>query len=171
MSCSKCCGDNKDVVENECEQKLGAASNMICSFLSSANRCDGTTTAASAQETTTAVLNTTTLVPFTLTRVRADAARTVTATHQSTGTQGAQSSPRLSKTKQDLDNSKNVTVIVVPVTIGLLLVIIVGCVTYFLCSRGRCSYLRCQHDPEMQIIHYSPNGSQTLVVASNEGNN
>ena len=162
MPCSKCCGENKDVVENECVQKLGAASNMICSFLSSANRCDTITTAASEQETTTRILNTTTPVPFTLTRVR-DAATTLTATHQSTSTQGAQSSPGLSKTKQDLDNSTNVTVIVVPVTVGLLLIIV--CVTYFLYSRARCSYLMYQCDPE------GPNGSQTVVVASNEGNN
>ena len=62
MPCSKCCGENKDVVENECKQKLGTASNMICSFLSSANRCDSITTAASEQETTTRILNTTTPV-------------------------------------------------------------------------------------------------------------
>ena len=162
MSCSKCCGENKDVVENECKQKLGTASNMICSFLSSANRCDSTTTAASAQETTTTVLNTTTPVPFTFIIVKA--VRTVTATHQSISTQGAQSSPRLSKTKRDLDISANVTFIVSLVILGLLLVIF-GCVTRFLFSRGKSGYRRHQHDPITQ------NGSPTVVALRNEGNN
>ena len=52
MKCSKCCGDGQDVVEDECKEKLGAASNMICSFYSSVNRCVITTT-ASPQENTT----------------------------------------------------------------------------------------------------------------------
>ncbi|KAL9971971.1 hypothetical protein ACROYT_G018202 [Oculina patagonica] len=43
LTCSKCCGDEQDVVEDECKQKLGAGSNMICSFDSSFNRCDKTT--------------------------------------------------------------------------------------------------------------------------------
>ena len=38
--CSKCCGDDQDVIEEECKSKMGAVSNMICSFQSSVNRCD-----------------------------------------------------------------------------------------------------------------------------------
>ncbi|XP_078370099.1 uncharacterized protein LOC144653860 isoform X1 [Oculina patagonica] len=41
--CSKCCGDNQDVVEDKCKEKLGAGSNMVCSFDSSVNRCDQST--------------------------------------------------------------------------------------------------------------------------------
>ena len=37
--CTKCCNDELDVVENECKEKLGSRSNMICSFHSSINRC------------------------------------------------------------------------------------------------------------------------------------
>lgn len=43
LPCLKCCGDDQDVVENECKGKLGAGSNMICSFDSSINRCDKAT--------------------------------------------------------------------------------------------------------------------------------
>jgi len=41
--CTKCCNDEQDVVENECKEKLGTTSNMICSFHSSINRCDKST--------------------------------------------------------------------------------------------------------------------------------
>ncbi|XP_020604549.1 uncharacterized protein LOC110043442 isoform X1 [Orbicella faveolata] len=41
--CAKCCQDKQDVVENECKEKLGTGSNMICSFHSSINRCDKST--------------------------------------------------------------------------------------------------------------------------------
>ena len=43
MACSKCCGDEHDVEEDECKEKLGVGSNMICSFDSSFNRCDKST--------------------------------------------------------------------------------------------------------------------------------
>ena len=40
LKCSRCCGhEGVDVVENECKDKLGESSNMICSFDSSVNRC------------------------------------------------------------------------------------------------------------------------------------
>lgn len=43
LKCSRCCGrNNADVVVNECQEKLGAGSNMVCSFDSSVNRCDHT---------------------------------------------------------------------------------------------------------------------------------
>lgn len=40
QTCSRCCGDDEDVVEDECKKKLGSASNRICSFHSSVNRCE-----------------------------------------------------------------------------------------------------------------------------------
>ena len=43
LKCSRCCGDDRDVMVNECKEKLGDGSNMICSFDSSVNRCDQTT--------------------------------------------------------------------------------------------------------------------------------
>lgn len=39
LPCSKCCGDNQDLVEVECQEKRGPGSNMICSFDTSVNRC------------------------------------------------------------------------------------------------------------------------------------
>ena len=51
--CSKCCQDEQDVVENECREKLGTGSNMICSFHSSINRCDKSTPFAQESTTTT----------------------------------------------------------------------------------------------------------------------
>ena len=52
--CSKCCGDDQDVIKEECERKMGAASNMLCSFESSVNQCDRDTDTLtpSPQETT-----------------------------------------------------------------------------------------------------------------------
>lgn len=32
LKCSRCCGDDADVMVKECKEKLGAGSNMICSF-------------------------------------------------------------------------------------------------------------------------------------------
>lgn len=54
LLCSKCCGDDWDVVEDECKKKLGATSNMICSFHSSINRCSTTTASVHDQGGTTA---------------------------------------------------------------------------------------------------------------------
>ncbi|XP_068719689.1 tumor necrosis factor receptor superfamily member 4-like [Montipora capricornis] len=41
LPCS-CCGENMDAVEDECQQKLGEKSNMICSFNSSTTGCNST---------------------------------------------------------------------------------------------------------------------------------
>ena len=40
LKCSKCCNNDRDVVESECIEKLGSQSSMICSFHSSVNRCN-----------------------------------------------------------------------------------------------------------------------------------
>ena len=40
LKCSKCCNDDRDVVESECIEKLGSQSSMICSFHSSVKRCN-----------------------------------------------------------------------------------------------------------------------------------
>lgn len=52
LPCSRCCGDAKDVVENECQEKLGAGSDMICSFSSSVNRCEKSTPPSQKPNTT-----------------------------------------------------------------------------------------------------------------------
>ena len=39
LNCS-CCGDGNNTVEEECKRKLGAGSNMICSFNRSATGCE-----------------------------------------------------------------------------------------------------------------------------------
>lgn len=51
--CAKCCQDEQDVEENECKEKLGTGSNMICSFHSSVNRCDKSTPFPQEPTTTT----------------------------------------------------------------------------------------------------------------------
>ena len=166
LPCSKCCGDGRDVVEDECKQKLGAASNMICSFHSSVNRCDTTTvpttttTMASPESTTTTVISTSTytsgltLSPSSVTHL------------PSIFTLNRQDIPHPSERK-GLPNSLTVSVIVPVVILGLLLVT-VGCVTYFLYSRQRCSYLqRCRSDAEMESCHSDnePPSSVGLITA------
>jgi len=53
--CTKCCNDEQDVEENECKEKLGTGSNMICSFHSSINRCDKSMPFSQEPTTTTNV--------------------------------------------------------------------------------------------------------------------
>lgn len=52
LKCSKCCHDDRDVVEGECKEKLESQSSMICSFHSSVNRCDIKSTVDLHQPTT-----------------------------------------------------------------------------------------------------------------------
>ena len=40
LKCSKCCNDDRDVVESECIEKLGSQSRTICSFNVSLHRCN-----------------------------------------------------------------------------------------------------------------------------------
>lgn len=47
LPCSKCCGDDHDLVEVECQEKMGPGSNMICSFDTSVNRCGKATNLSS----------------------------------------------------------------------------------------------------------------------------
>ncbi|XP_022799465.1 uncharacterized protein LOC111337438 [Stylophora pistillata] len=52
LKCSRCCNDDQDVVEPECEEKLGSQSSMTCSFHTSINRCDIKSTLNVYQSTT-----------------------------------------------------------------------------------------------------------------------
>ena len=131
-------------MEDECKQKLGAASNMICSFHSSVNRCGIATTASPQNITTITGINTSTYTKA-----------SPSGTHQETliSTPYGPGSPHLSEQKH-LDIPLVVTV---PVVIVGLLLVIAGCVAYFLCSRKRCSYLSqmCCCDAEMGVDHRS----------------
>ena len=53
LRCSKCCNDDRDVVESECIEKLGSQSSMICSFHSSVNRCNIKSTPTFGPQSTT----------------------------------------------------------------------------------------------------------------------
>ena len=53
LRCSKCCNDDRDVVESECIEKLGSQSSMICSFHSSVNRCNIKSTPRFGPQSTT----------------------------------------------------------------------------------------------------------------------
>ncbi|XP_068718173.1 tumor necrosis factor receptor superfamily member 14-like isoform X2 [Montipora capricornis] len=50
LNCS-CCGEGNHTVEEECKRKLGAGSNMICSFNSSATGCEFTSPSPQAETT------------------------------------------------------------------------------------------------------------------------
>ena len=120
----------------ECRTKLGAASNMICSFNSSFDRCD-TTSTASPQETTT------------VTNTPAYTSTTIDAVTQSTINQGGQGSPPPSKRK-GLPNSRAPSIAVPLVAAFGSLLVISGCAAYFLWyKRKRCMrYFRQKSDTE-----------------------
>ena len=144
LPCSKCCGDGKDVVKDECKQKLGAASNTICSFHSSVNRCDTTTTTmASPESTTTTVINTST---YTSGLTSSPSSVTLL---PSIFTLNRQDIPHPSERKGS-PNSLTVSVIVSVMSVVLLVTL--GCATYFLRSRQKRSYRqRCRR--EMESCH------------------
>jgi len=55
--CTKCCYDEQDVEKDECKEKLGTGSNMICSFHISMNRCDKSIPFPQQPTTTTNITN------------------------------------------------------------------------------------------------------------------
>lgn len=57
LNCS-CCGEGNHTVEEECKRKLGAGSNMICSFNSSAPGCEFTSPLPQADPTRSHVVTT-----------------------------------------------------------------------------------------------------------------
>ena len=63
LPCSKCCGDGRDKVENECKSKLGATSENVCSFNHSGNLCDKSTTPTAATSSSTEITRNATSTP------------------------------------------------------------------------------------------------------------
>jgi len=166
LPCSKCCGDGRDVVEEECKQKLGAASNTICSFHSSVNRCDTTTTTATTTVASPESTSTTVIDTSTYTSGLTSSLSSVTLP-PSIFTLNSQVIPHPSERKGS-PNSLTVSVTVPVVIFGLLLIIFVGCVTYFFYTRQRRSYLqRHRSDAEMESCHSDnePPSSVGLITA------
>ena len=137
-------------MEDECKQKLGAASNTICSFHSSVNRCDTTTTTTTttvaSSESTTTVINTS---AYTSAPTSSPSSVTLL---PSIFTLNSQDIPHPSERKGSPNSF--ILSVTVPVVIFGLLLVTAGCVTYFLYSRQRCSYLqRHRSDAEMESCH------------------
>jgi len=109
--CTKCCYDEQDVVENECKEKLGTGSNMICSFHSSINRCDKSTAFPLVLSTTTNITN-----GDTISRQGSKHEPTVPPTTQPVH----RSSPTKATKHQDL-----LIVIIIPVALMLLALLII----------------------------------------------
>lgn len=131
--CTKCCNDELDVVENECKEKLGTRSSMICSFHSSINRCVKST--AFPQEPTTTTDQSTITDDYTTQSQSSKHEHTIPAT--------AQPSHRFSQTKaakhQDLLTPIGVSVALVLA----LLIIIAAVVLYIRKARKTANYLWC----------------------------
>ena len=156
FACSRCCGDDQDVVEDECKGKLGAGSNMICSFYSSVNRCEKSTT---SPQTPTTIINPTTAANN-HTSASQDSKRehTVPPTTQNTG------SLHLSQRKdQGL-------LAAVSISVGILVLLVCCGCFYFFKKRQDDTSFGCNRDAEsgshdsVTEAHYSVNKK------ANEGN-
>ena len=115
LACSKCCGDEHDVVEDECKEKLGAGSNMICSFNSIFNRCDKST--AHPQKPTTASNQGTGAVDHTY-------------TNPSQGSNALPMGPTIQGTKDQRKEQGLLAAVSIPVVIMALLVV-TGCLYFY----------------------------------------
>ena len=149
LPCSQCCDDDQDVVEPECETKLGAGSDKICSIHSSVNRCDQSTPSPPKPTAITPIQN----------------------TSMSSGTSPRQSSkhehavPPTALAHLDL-----VFLISFSIPVVLALLVIFGC---FVCkARQKHIYSWCGSNSEADIpssgknapikstaVHYKPNGN------------
>ena len=163
MKCSKCCGDGRDVVEGECKEKLGAASNMICSFHSSVNRCVITTTASPQDNTTNN--HTSTYI------TRTSPSRIIHQAGNSTVTSsGRSSTPYMSKTK----TFRHWVAVAVSVSLVILIGLLVFAAIQYCCfsSQRRGSCLLCISsggaDSEMGI-QYHVNEPEFSTVESSGG--
>ena len=105
LPCSKCCGDNQDLVEVECKEKLRPGSNMICSFDTSVNHCGKATNLRSL----TTIAKESTATPDNY-------------TSPSQGTKSEQTEPPTESKEQDFWAAA-----IIPVVI-LTLIVICGCI-------------------------------------------
>ena len=127
LKCSKCCNNDRDVVESECIEKLGSQSSMICSFHSSVNRCNIKSTSTFGPQSTTetsqssAATTSNHIVAVALTNTSANVGyRLENITHSGVYSRFA------SKSKDCNDYCKSITV-----TVVVLFLVIVGGIYLF----------------------------------------
>ena len=137
LRCSKCCNDDRDVVESECIEKLGSQASMICSFHSSVNRCNIKSTPKFVPQSTnssqSSALTTSnhTVVAFTKTSANMD--------NILTNTIHSVVRSRFASGKEDQNYSYTlITITLVTVVVGLLMVglalTVSGICPIFLCN-------------------------------------
>ncbi len=137
--CSKCCQDDQDVVADECKQKMGAGSNMVCSFDSSVNRCDQST--PSPEPTTITNQGTT----------------TNDASSPSQGSKHQHTVPPTAQTRHHLSTTE-IAVVVLSVLVALL---IFSCLYK---ARQKFRYPCCSGDTETGITNPVNSASQSCMV-------
>ena len=151
LKCSKCCNDDRDVVESECIEKLGSQSSMICSFHSSVNRCNIKSTPKFVPQVTTessqssAATTSSHIVTVALTNTSADVGyRLENITHSGVGSW-------FSSKNKDCNNS----CISIAATVVLLLLVI-GSGIYLTCFCKSRSPMHSCVDPgnsQSRILH------------------
>lgn len=140
--CAKCCHDEQDVVENECKEKLGARSNMICSFDSSVNRCDKST--SFPQEPTSTSTN-----------------QSTTTNHDTSPSQGSKREHTVPPTAQ---LSHRDLLIFVSISVVILAMLIFAGYLYVRKARQMGSYLWCNCDTESGVPDLVNHASQNCGV-------
>ena len=153
--CSKCCHDDHDVEKDECKQKLGAGSHMICSFDSSVNRCDKSTPSPQKPTTITNQSKTTSTSDYTSSSQGSKHEHTVPTTRP---TAQPRHHPSTTVTAKSFDKLISFTVPVV-----LTLLIIAAC---YMCKariRQMCGFPWCScpdsgnKASKSRVVHYKPN--------------
>ena len=128
LPCSKCCGDDHDLVEVECQEKMGPGSNKICSFDTSVNRCGKATNWRSQHEHTTIAMKI-----------------TATADNYTSPSQGSKSEQTDSNNLSQRKDQDFWTAAIIP-TVILALMAICGCV--YIYKTGHPNGW-CRGDPEI----------------------
>ncbi|XP_044176330.1 uncharacterized protein LOC114957958 isoform X3 [Acropora millepora] len=125
LPCSKCCGDGRDKVENECKFKLGGALENACAFNQSGNHCD-----ISTSNPTTATSNSTKMTGDTTSTLNVTSSRTLPLASgdlfPSTSVPGRSTSGL---------TPERIFIIVVGVLLSIIFV------TLFVKARGKCNHL------------------------------
>ena len=121
-------------MENECQEKLGTSSNMICSFHSSINRCVKST--ASPQEPTTTMHQSTIIDDYTTPSQGSK--------HEHTVSTAAQPSYHFSQTKATIKHRDLLTPI--SVSMAVLLAGLIAGFLYIRKARQTANYLWCYNN-------------------------